>query len=1558
MGYWGERSLATFVVVSMVLSGVSVLGFGLVGSVQAPVSTNEPVWFPNYNKIDPDLIEAMGTSPGDALTQAIVKVRWAPDLTGILYKMDSVKAVLKAESARTQAPVVDWLQARGATIINRFWLTNAFLAGARESTFVELSSLPQVDAIVKNFEIRTGDPDPVTDAPLYPGWHLDNVNVKPVWEQLGITGGGVRVATTDTGVHITHPDLEGRMATDDPTNPTYPGGWIEYDCSGTIVRGSVPHDSWIHGTATAGLVLGNNVNPDGMVGMAPTATLMHALTLPGGGGCFAQVIAGLQWVIDPTDDRGSPAGAPARVSSHSWGAGGKHSQLIEPIRNMWFAGHLPVVSIGNCGAGCSGSPGNVYESIAAGATDIDHNVVEFSSGELIRKSMWSSPPADWPDEYIVPDLDAPGYNVWVPIPPDGYFYWSGTSFSSPIIGGMFTLMVAANPTLTPPEYLQVAIDGAVWSPKYSNSRPDIRLGYGEIDASASVTPIAFKQGIRGRVTAADTGVPLGQGKVEALELERAVKTKADGSYEFRMPAGTYTLKFSRFGYLDRTIASVAVPEEVFVPLNVQLTPAPRGTVQGNVVFGNPGAGIPGVLLDIMDIPIELAAETNFDGAFSIQLPVGTYRISARLTGFQCTTTSGIIVLENEVTVSDFSCTKAVRAAVLGDFDGQIQKVLRAAGMTVDAKGWEVATQAGDYDLIVLGFFTGDPGRTAFLRLISEARASGTGIMFLDNLFGNFYGSGINLRSMHLGDPAYTSWSYWFGYPDYYYILQSHPIFEGLGTPGTLIVHNTAANWVSPEAWFWTFSGRLQVLAYECNYFYCNGPGIAVEQYGSSRHILLSKHAPNWYGGFEFGWWSAATKQLFLNAANWASRPVTGAVFAVWDTVVDGRWQLAPNPAEALWNVDTKIPLGVKNIGNAVGTTSSRIAVAKNVEQTLVTTLGPNAFKTLEFTLKHFVTDAKGIFVTHDVNPPGKVTSYDINVQHIGGAFRIRPPMVTTKAFTIDVPIDPVALQDARVEILWKDDGRNPYATGKWSLITEGTIGKDGSLVFPSPRSREDYTVIVRHQNYGYLGPKHYLLTRPVVVEADQTQAFAPTYQSSAVVGLNFQQLDPNHEVTTWFRSPDTCPAAPAGCVIYAFPPGTLVATPSTYKLTSVFEWQTLDDRWAYPTIEESFDFRVPASYDYNIGGAIVTTLSDVREQEAPNLYIYWTVTDSFYHRIASIARTVSGEFPTKSLFGTDSVVDAVNAAPQATVLNPMLALFSPGGKILRTGSFPWSDQTKFVSYAPAGAGVSPMLLRVNTGPWGGMMSSTAKLIVPARTITGYLTFPGDTFEVRVTFDSPMKGDTAVGLEELVPTGFQLVSFTSSKKPTDSAGPAWAWKVGDYASGEVITVTYKLRVAADTVPGDYTIAGSVQTGTQTKRTTAGMSLVRVIPRPDGAVLGAIYEVSGDALEGARVELVSGGTVVASAITDVWGHYMIQAPQGEYSIRVSKAGYETSTVSGSIVWGQPSRLTIRNDWIVDGKVYWAPMPLKPTLMYVLRVLDRWTDAELRTETVAHLLDNWKS
>lgn len=426
--------------------------------------------------------------------KVVVKVRWNSDLEPIKFNHDAVIAELKAEAARTQESVIKYLQKKADTkVLNTFWLTNIILIETDASTIRELATFRTVERIVANFNITLPDNEIVSYLTASTSgsttWNVERVRAPEVWEVLGITGEGIRFATTDTGVDITHQDLAGTLYTDDPTDPTYPGGWIEFDSNGHIVQGSVPHDAgglyYGHGTATYGLIVGNAEGPHGPIGVAPGARGlgMHALTLPGGGGTYVQHIAGLQWCIDPVDQYGNPAGSPARVSSHSWGwHGGYFSEFIEPIRNMWYSGHFVVAAIGNEGEGTSRTPGDVFECIAAGATDVDDYVWSSSSGRTIERDQWTDPPADWPRYWVKPDLSAPGDNVTVPYPGNQYVYWSGTSFASPHVAGSAVLMLSANPTLTPTQIEDALKWTAVWYDHYYSTRPDTRYGWGRIDA--------------------------------------------------------------------------------------------------------------------------------------------------------------------------------------------------------------------------------------------------------------------------------------------------------------------------------------------------------------------------------------------------------------------------------------------------------------------------------------------------------------------------------------------------------------------------------------------------------------------------------------------------------------------------------------------------------------------------------------------------------------------------------------------------------------------------------------------------------------------------------------------------------------------------------------------------------------------------------------------------------------------------------------------------------------------------------------------------------------------
>lgn len=135
-------------------------------------------------------------------------------------------------------------------------------------------------------------------------------------------------------------------------------------------------------------------------------------------------------------------------------------------------GVVVVVSAGNAGNGSWGiitTPADGDSVLAVGGIDPNGQYVSFSS---------RGPTADG---RIKPDVSAVGAGVYVAGSGGGYGFSGGTSFASPIVAGVATQMLQANDNLEPWELMEVLRGTA--SQKDS---PDIRLGWGIIDADAAI----------------------------------------------------------------------------------------------------------------------------------------------------------------------------------------------------------------------------------------------------------------------------------------------------------------------------------------------------------------------------------------------------------------------------------------------------------------------------------------------------------------------------------------------------------------------------------------------------------------------------------------------------------------------------------------------------------------------------------------------------------------------------------------------------------------------------------------------------------------------------------------------------------------------------------------------------------------------------------------------------------------------------------------------------------------------------------------------------------------
>jgi len=463
-------------------------------------------------------------------------------------------ARLAAEQA--QQPLLEALGSMPDVSVQRqFWLANAVLVetGAEPSTAeTQLAALAGVREVHPNFEIP--GPEPVEEQHLVPQDHgqhtygLEQINAPDVWEQFDTTGEGVSVAVLDTGVDPDHPDID--LAED---------GWAFFDEDGNEVD-SEPFDNSGHGTHVSGTVAGGSAS-GAHIGVAPGVDLYHAKVLDNGG-TFAQIIAGMEWALDNGVD----------VINMSLGDTGYFDVFIEPVQNATEMGTLVVSSAGNSGPDTSGTPANVYEAFSVGASNAGRDIVGFSSGELVRtEDAWTAwwLTEDWPINYYVPNVSAPGVSVLSSYTGGGYARISGTSMASPHTAGAVALLLGADDSLSIEE-ARTFLGTTAQHGGGPDAVPGPRYGDGIINALAAAAAATDGNVIKGTVTDAD-GTPVAGATVETT-FGTGIETASDGSYQVYVADGQWDLTVDGFGYRTTT-ETVDVSGGETTTLDITLDPA-------------------------------------------------------------------------------------------------------------------------------------------------------------------------------------------------------------------------------------------------------------------------------------------------------------------------------------------------------------------------------------------------------------------------------------------------------------------------------------------------------------------------------------------------------------------------------------------------------------------------------------------------------------------------------------------------------------------------------------------------------------------------------------------------------------------------------------------------------------------------------------------------------------------------------------------------------------------------------------------------------------------------
>ncbi|HEV7766971.1 MAG TPA: S8 family serine peptidase [Thermoanaerobaculia bacterium] len=384
---------------------------------------------------------------------------------------------LRREADASLRPLIRFAERHNIdeTTMTSFWTSKAMRMQIKKEELAQLRELPALRDVYPNRGLRVPrlvQPKHIPTAVEEIGaasWGIHRIGALAAWGAYGVRGTGVTIGILDTGIDPDHPDLKGKIT-----------AWAEFDADGREVSGSTPHDTDKHGTHCGGTLVGGNASGQ-WIGVAPDAKLAATLVLDGAkGGTDAQVLAGLDWLVNQ------------KVDVISMSLGGlvlgpeMPNTYTEAILTCLRAGIPVVTAIGNEGSQTTGSPGNDLFAYAVGATDIRERTAGFSGGrtQIIHASSFI-PPEHLPLPYSKPDVSAPGVAIKSSVPNGQWEVFNGTSMATPHVAGAIALLLSATdlrrkvPAANRAFVIQDLISGS--AEEYGESGQDHRFGFGRID---------------------------------------------------------------------------------------------------------------------------------------------------------------------------------------------------------------------------------------------------------------------------------------------------------------------------------------------------------------------------------------------------------------------------------------------------------------------------------------------------------------------------------------------------------------------------------------------------------------------------------------------------------------------------------------------------------------------------------------------------------------------------------------------------------------------------------------------------------------------------------------------------------------------------------------------------------------------------------------------------------------------------------------------------------------------------------------------------------------------
>ncbi len=254
-------------------------------------------------------------------------------------------------------------------------------------------------------------PDPDFDLQ----YDMSIIHADQAWGLCRLNASGVTIAIIDTGVDLTHPDLQANLL-------------LGYDF---VDNDTVPQDGDGHGTNVAGIAAAA-LNGVGVAGVAPTAKILPVRVLDDqGSGYISDIANGITYAADR-----------AQVLNLSLG-GPSSSQVLQDAINYAAntKGRLVVAAAGNCGSNYNNAACNYTQNQFIYPAAYTNVMAVAATTSLDMHASFSNV-----DSYV--DIAAPGDYIYNTYYGNSYIYASGTSQAAPHVSGLAALIWAQNPGYT------------------------------------------------------------------------------------------------------------------------------------------------------------------------------------------------------------------------------------------------------------------------------------------------------------------------------------------------------------------------------------------------------------------------------------------------------------------------------------------------------------------------------------------------------------------------------------------------------------------------------------------------------------------------------------------------------------------------------------------------------------------------------------------------------------------------------------------------------------------------------------------------------------------------------------------------------------------------------------------------------------------------------------------------------------------------------------------------------------------------------------------------------